>query len=484
MRPSFVMLLFVVSSLVGTIATAARPSVSAAPLAETNVVLVRLPPTELPTKLSAEISNQQNQADRVLLVDSQQPVEVDSPSNWPAEWEAGCIESQATGWSLADVEQLATSTHPAIAEAAARVRAARCRQYQVGRPPNPTIGYLGSEIGADGTAGQQGMYFGQDFIRGGKLGLDQCVVAGEIQRLQEQLAAVRLQVLTDVRTAYFEAAFAQQQVTLTEKLVTVSKQAVSTVEELIAAAEGRRTDLLQAQIEADRTAASLSVAISRQQAAWRRLTALVGQAGLQQQPLVLDEEALRWSNSWDSALSQLLASSPEVSAAIAEVHRTRAALQRAGVEPISDVSAQVSVQYDHADQNTIAGVQVGMPLAIWNRNRGGIGEARANVNAAMRALERTELRLQQQLAARVQQYEAAYAQAEAYRNGILSRAEESLSLVEEGYAAGELTFLDRLTMQRTYFEASLEYLNALRRLNESVQLLRGLLLSDAVSGIE
>src|SRR5262245_28822274 len=49
--------------------------------------------------------------------------------------------------TLEAVEQMALAANPALAEAAARVRAARGQAYQAGLPPNVEFGYSASEIG-------------------------------------------------------------------------------------------------------------------------------------------------------------------------------------------------------------------------------------------------------------------------------------------------------------------------------------------------
>jgi len=55
-----------------------------------------------------------------------------------------------------------------------------------------------------------------------------------------------------------------------------------------------------------------------------------------------------------------------------------------------------------------------------------------------------------------------------------------LELVSEGYRAGEFDFLQVLTVQRTYFEANLAYVDALTDLWRSIVTLRGLLLTDGL----
>jgi len=413
--------------------------------------------------------------------EAEEPLDV--PLQSPAEYVAQRppealppVAGEPVALTLAEIEGLALSFNPTLAEAAARVRAARGEQFQVGLPPNPTVGYLGSEIGNEGRAGQQGVVVGQEFIRGNKLGLNRVVASREAQRREQEFAAQERRVLTDVRIAFYEAFLAQRQFELTHNLQTIGQQAVSTAGALVKAQEGRRTDLLQAEIEGQRADVALAQAESNVRGAWRRLAALVGQQELPMQPLAADLDALRWKLSWNDTLAQLLRESPEVAEAQANVDRARAAVARACAEPVPDVTAQASVQYDDATEDTIAGAQVTLPLPLWNRNQGGIAKAQAELVAARRRLEAVELRLQHDLAEQFQLYETALARVETLKGQILERAQQNLDLTTEGYKAGELAFLDFLTVQRTYFQVNLEYLTALGELSESVQMLHGLLL--------
>lgn len=380
------------------------------------------------------------------------------------------------GVSLASFEEIAISSHPSILALAAQVKAARCKRYQAGLPPNPTVGYLASEIGNEGNAGQQGVFVGQRFIRGNKLGLDQAVICHEIRQLEQQLAAQHLRVLTIVRTTFFNAYLAQREVELSEQLVEVSRQAADSVKQLLDAQEARRTDVLQAEIESQRIAARLLQATYTWDAAWRRLAAAVGQPAMAKRRIMADPATIHWAQGWEETRQSLLAGSPQIAAAVIEVSRAKAAWRRARAEPIPDVNAQVSMQYDDSTTDTVAGVQVGVSLPIWNRNQGRIGQACHGVTAAQRRLESLELSLTQQLAMRMQQYQGAEARSDAFRTGILDRAEENMELVQQAYEAGEATYLDLLTVQRTFFESNLDYLAALREVNTSVQLLGGFLL--------
>ena len=143
-------------------------------------------------------------------------------------------------------------------------------------------------------------------------------------------------------------------------------------------------------------------------------------------------------------------------------------------------SCRLRVQYDNATRDTIAGVQVGVPIPIYNRNQGNIAKAQAELAAAQHEVRRVQLALQQRLAAVFEQYATAQQQVEKYTRDIMPNAQESLRLVSAGYRQGEFGYLVLLTAQRTYFQTNLAYLDALRDLRSATAVIEGNLLSDSL----
>src|SRR3989442_4897228 len=84
-------------------------------------------------------------------------------------------QEQATtqsGLTLVELEQIALSNNPTLAQAAAEIRAATGRKLQSGLYPNPTVGYQGEQIrGGTQGGGEQGFFVSQDIVLGGELGL-------------------------------------------------------------------------------------------------------------------------------------------------------------------------------------------------------------------------------------------------------------------------------------------------------------------------
>lgn len=382
--------------------------------------------------------------------------------------------------TIEELVQLALSSNPTVGQAAARVDALRGRWVQAGLPPNPTAGYVASEVGDDGRAGQQGGFAGQEFVTGGKLRLNQAIVAQEIQQAQHRLNAAQLRVITDVRRAAYGVLVAQRRVEVAEELFQLSGQAVKASQELQEAQEISRAGLLQSEVEQQTTSILVQTARNELSAAWRQLYAFLG-AEIPQSRLAGDVTQLPAQLNWDEQLARITAASPELGAALANVLRAQNALQRAIVEPIPNLETQVSVQYDNSTNDTIAGVQVGMPLPLWNRNQGGIRQSQAEIVEARRNADRVELDIKRRLAEAFQRYATAHAQAEAYATSILPKARQTFELVQRAFRLGEANYIDLLTAQRTYSQTTLAYLDALNALWASWTEIDGLLLSGSLS---
>jgi cobalt-zinc-cadmium efflux system outer membrane protein len=102
-----------------------------------------------------------------------------------------------------------------------------------------------------------------------------------------------------------------------------------------------------------------------------------------------------------------------------------------------------------------------VPLPIFNRNQGAIAQACGELAAAQAALERRELALEQRLADAMRDYATARERAVKYAKNVLPTARETLTLMNAGYQQGELDYLQVLTIQQTYAQQNLSYLNDL-----------------------
>jgi cobalt-zinc-cadmium efflux system outer membrane protein len=388
--------------------------------------------------------------------------------------------SMPQGMSLAEWESIAEQNNPTLAQAAARLQAARSEWLQAGLYPNPVVGYLASEINDEKKAGQQGAFFGQEIVTAGKLQRAKDVACQAVQQAQWAWTAQRQRVHNDVRRAFYDVLVAQRSVELTDQLVLIGRAGVHSAEQLLQAKEVSRVDVLQARIEADTAQILAAKARNRHLSGWRNLVVLAGSPDMPPTALAGDLQDGLTRFTWDEVVGRVMQSSPALAEIRIGIARAEAAVNRELAQRVPNVDLQASMQYDNATQDPIAGVQVGMPLPVFNRNQGNIRKAQAELTAAHAEVRRAELELQQRLASVFEQYENARGQVEQYANDILPNAQKSLDLVTAGYRQGEFNYLMLLTSQRTFFQVNLAYVDAIRELRSAVVAIEGDLLGDSL----
>ena len=382
-------------------------------------------------------------------------------------------------YTLADLETRALTNHPALAEVSHQIEAAKGRRLQAGLRPNPTVGYTANEIGNQGSAGQQGVFVGQQFVRGGKLQLARAVECREVDRLTQEWNVIRQRLLTDIRSLHLSIIWLQHRQELYQQFIATNARARSLAEQLFAAGDSTKTDLLLAEIEYEQTATELATIEVNLEARWRELARVLGDPMFARGTLdELDEFPGEFA--WEEALARMQ-QSPQLVAIHAELARNQAALARARVEPIPNISAQISVQYDFGTEDPFTGFQVGMPIPVNNRNQGAVYAATAEIRATMQRLERMRLEIERQLARKYGEYQFARQQLARIERRIIPKAREVVRIALQAYQAGEVSMADALNAQRSLLRALLQRLEAERQQHLSRVAIEGYLLSDALA---
>ena len=129
-------------------------------------------------------------------------------------------------------------------------------------------------------------------------------------------------------------------------------------------------------------------------AAEREMARLAGDAT----PLLAVTDAWGRLLSAGPSLARLLGQSPEIAVASAELNRARWAVQRACAGRYPNIQTGASVHQDTDTGYTVAGVQVGVAVPLFDWNQGNIARAQADAIAARRNVDRVRLALQARLA--------------------------------------------------------------------------------------
>jgi cobalt-zinc-cadmium efflux system outer membrane protein len=362
--------------------------------------------------------------------------------------------------SLAALEQLALERNPTLVQAGAQIRVSQGAAFQAGLFPNPQLGYVSEQIGAAGTADElQGMFIEQEIVTGGKLRLSRAKYIQEAREAELQVMAQRYRVLHSVRVAFYDVLAIQKQREIREQVRRNAAEAETTVAELTNVGQANRSDLLQAQVESRRAAANLQMAERQYQGTWEGLAAVIGAPDLQRTAL---EGDLEFGNAKpierEEALANLLACSPELLVAEAEVARDRIALQRECVESIPNLNVRAETGYNFESRDTVAGVEIGIRLPLFDRNQGTITQAQAELMRAQAEVTRIELTLRRKFAKTFAEYESAMQFAKAYHDEILPKAREAYQLYLDSFQQRRAAWPQVIDAQREYYQLYDDYL--------------------------
>jgi cobalt-zinc-cadmium efflux system outer membrane protein len=143
------------------------------------------------------------------------------------------------------------------------------------------------------------------------------------------------------------------------------------------------------------------------------------------------------------------------------VERARWAVERAVAGRVPNVNIEAAVMQDNATDETMASVWARMPLPIFDRNQGGIAQASGELAAAQAALDQKRVELEERLAAALRDYTTARERVRRYSEKVIPVTREALDIISKGYQEGELDYLSVLTIQQTYAEKNLSYLQDL-----------------------
>jgi cobalt-zinc-cadmium efflux system outer membrane protein len=388
----------------------------------------------------------------------------------------------APALSLADLEQMALQGNPTLAQAAASVGASRGKALQAGLCPNPTIGYVGENIGIAGTAGEfQGGFVQQTIVTAGKLRLSRAKYKQEAYEAELLALGQEYRVLNGVRMRFWELLALQRMIELHQRTVANAEEARRTTREMLNAGQATQADVLLAEVRLNNAKIALLTVQNQYPARWQHLAALVGSPYLPPAPLAGQLDQGGPPLDFDSALHRLLAESPELQAAQAHVIRDEITVRREQVQPIPNVQIQGAAGYSYESRNAIATAQVGFNLPIFNRNQGTIREAQADLARSQAEVVRVELSLRQRLADAFSRYQTALQTARLYREGSIPQATQAYEVQLDMYRQRRTPWSEVVLLQRNLLEVQEGYTRSLLELHRAEVEIVGLLLVDGLT---
>jgi outer membrane protein, heavy metal efflux system len=388
--------------------------------------------------------------------------------------------------TLTNALQLALANNPELRASGSRIDAASGRAYQAKLWSNPELELSAEDWPVSGGGGfsdaKQTIGLAQTFPFPGKKKLDRQIGASGVRLTQAELSLRQLELMRDVKTAFFQVLAAERLVAVETELVTVAESSASTAIKRVAAGAAADQEQLRAEIPLEQARTELAGFQRELIVAHQTLAMLLGRPDLSSAtvsgalaeaptPGLLDQGPERW-----------LASHPSVVAARTSRDRTQSELRRARLEPYPDVKAAVAGGRIGETDQSIIQLGFSLPLPIIDTGKGKKQEAQANVSVAEAELSSIEQRLLRDWATARQRLRTAGDQVATYRDRILPKANEALRLVQTGFEQGKFGFIDLLDIQRTAAEARLTYQQKLLELNVAQADLECLLTRNPAEG--
>jgi cobalt-zinc-cadmium efflux system outer membrane protein len=403
----------------------------------------------------------------------------DAPTSGPA-----ARAATPAGLTLGALEQIALERNPTLAQAAALVDMSRAKAYQAGLHMNPVVGYEAEQLGLRGERAstkwgeRQGVFIQQEIVTGGKLRLSRLKYQKEAFAAEIQAHAQRLRVVSGLQSGFFEVLAAERLVDIDRRALRNAEDALKTTAELVNVGQANEPDRLQAEIEVNRARVALKRAEATHRRAWEHLVTSVGAPELAVQALTGELEPAGPALGRDEALAVILRDSPEIQVAQAEVERDEVAVEREKREPIPNVIVRGASGYNFESRNVTTDVSVGFRLPVWDRNRGTIAQAEADLARARAEVARVELAVRRRFADTYQRYETARETVAVHRDQSLPKAKKALELYQDYFQKRRATWPQVLVAERTVTQLDEEYIEALLALRRAEVEIRGLLLAQ------
>ena len=378
-----------------------------------------------------------------------------------------------------ELVQIAVGRNPKLSRATFAIDAAQGRYVQAGLYPNPDLAVNWDEIGdRTGAGGILSLpRFSQQIVTGRKLSLSQAIVANEVNQATITLMGERYAVIGSVRSAYYDLFALERKVAILDELVKVAGEAVKNGQALLDNKQIARLDLVQLEVERARFVAEAEATRREIPAVKKRLAATVGDPRLAVGAVTGSFEDVPQYDA-DRTLETVLATHPEIRTAKVEVERAQAAIRRAEVEPIPNITFSTGYIRQYENQSHDFALGLSAPVPVWNRNQGNIRAAKAELGMAIQTVGRTENDLAERVATAFRTYSAALKRAEQYKTEILPRSEETYKLSLEAFKGGQFAYLSVIQAQRAVAEARLEYNRSLGEAWRAAADLSALLLEE------
>lgn len=384
---------------------------------------------------------------------------------------------------LKALRALAAEHNPTLKQAVAMIEGEEGKALQAGLWPNPTIAYMGEQIGLNDTAGEfQGGLIRQRIVTGGKLRLSREKYEARAEVARHNLTAQQYRVLNDVDTSFYQLLAAEARLELQRDLYNIAKDRYTTVFELVNIGKLNHADLKLAGVDLQKSRLDLFMAQNEREKSITELETVVGRplppgfvlmGDLEQG---LEEEIPQW----EDLLAQTLEQSPQVLAAQQKLEADKITLEREEREPIPDLMLEAGVGRNIVDDQTVYMAGLSLEIPLFDRNQGTIQQARADLQRQRAEIERVRLHLTRKFAGRYSHFLTRYRSALDFQSTVLPKSKQAYEMQLKMYEKNRISWFDLLKFQSEFVKNRLLLVDHLVNFQTERIALNGFLLENGL----
>ncbi|HLT21136.1 MAG TPA: TolC family protein [Thermomicrobiales bacterium] len=370
------------------------------------------------------------------------------------------IRSDTLRLTLEAAERMALERNGIVLAARARVAGARgdLRQARaLGANPE-------AEFEALNASGQLGGYrsaLTQEIEIGGQRGARVAAAAAQLSAVEYLRLDAGRAVQRDVHAAFFRTAAAREQVKVMEQIIGLQNDLLTAVRTQLAEGEISTLEANLAEVELGRSRAKLLTARRLAADAEHELRSLLGLPPQQPIAVITSGRALASAApETDSLIARAMAERPDLAALRASVTAAERTATLASRAAIPNPTVGILAEREDATGQTQVGFVVGLPIPLWNRNRGATAARTADVTRAQAEVAAADVRIRNEVASAAHAYALAREELEILESAVLVPARENQRLLEIAYREGKSDLPTILLLRNQLLEAELDYLDA------------------------
>jgi len=384
-------------------------------------------------------------------------------------------------YTLNTMIDLALERNPSIAGAQGVVQQSRGQQVAAGAYLNPSIaGSAGHGSIRDPSTGvsitERTVTVEQPLEWQGKRRARQQAADASAAGAGAAMDETRLNVVADVKVAFYYVLFAQRDAELTSQNLTMVEEVLRTVKARVAAGDATLFETMKATVEVQKATKEVARTQNALVVVRAKLDMVTGSALGTQFSIQGDFESLRQEPDRAALTARAIERHPTLRrlAKLVEQAEFSTVLERESRIP--NVTVHGNYHREAGDEAITAGLSV--PLPLWYQRQGEIESALGARHRAEAERLRAQNELTQAITQHVQEVRTANEQLQVFETGLLKQAEQTLKVARISFQQGAASLLDLLDSQRVYRQTLLEYVQA--RTDLSIALAR---LERAVGGI-